>query len=220
MNAKTDEEIPVRFELSINGKYIATGGVRHSVFNIILNRIAREPGSCPAWSSSDEEDWYREEIDVSLGGMDKNDHIRWVEGEPLQVGDEVLVRVLGPGKVDEPISRTNRDEAYRERHQPVSSDGTRETELKESTADFENAQISLLGNLNATAEEFERSRERLDYAVNKLLGALIGAESEIEGDNALAFKMQGGRIRNVNQVFLGILLNYRERLGLTDADKA
>lgn len=225
MNVKTDEEIPVRFELSINGEYIATGGVRYGVQNVILDRIARAPGSRPSWSNLSEEEWYREDIHVSLGGLggssnlNQREHTRWAQGEPLQVGDEVLVRILGPGSVDEPISRTHEDEAFRKRHQPASSDGTRKTELKELANEFENAQFGLLGNVNAPVEEFERSRSQYEYATNRLLSALIGAASEAEGDGAFEFQMRQSHVRNTMQVFLGILLAYREKLGLTNADK-
>ena len=55
----------------------------------------------------DERDWLAEVLDLRVGGLDSIGHMDWVD-QPLAVGDEVTLRVLPPGPVDEPICRRSR----------------------------------------------------------------------------------------------------------------
>src|ERR1700679_800813 len=103
-----------RLQVSVNGVILATAGIEnHGVLSVIVTWLARSPGAiCDGHrqaSDFDEEEFLAEVLDVSLGGLGGSDGIgeclNWLESSPLKVGDEVTIRVLPPGEVDEPVRR-------------------------------------------------------------------------------------------------------------------
>jgi len=98
----------VRLELSVNGQIVATSGVgTFGVLTGIVSWVRRNPDAIPEHVESDPEvdpkEWCAEELVADLGGLDsvRNESLNWVNGQPLKIGDEVTIRVLGPGRIDE-----------------------------------------------------------------------------------------------------------------------
>jgi hypothetical protein len=86
----------------MNGRVICTWGVNGpgGVMSAILSWVKRDRQ--PDDEVSDDETivesrWF------TVGGIDHqtNDHGNWCE-EPVQVGDEIRIRILGPGPANEP----------------------------------------------------------------------------------------------------------------------
>ena len=215
-----DAEIPVRFELSINGNHIATGGVRHSVLSVDVLRVARNPASRPGWIGKDEkfngDYWHREEMTVEMGGLDGDDSVRWVEGTPIKIGDEIIVRILGPGVVDEVSSRKSPEEAFTDPHKPAPSDATREAQLRELDENLDKASLDLLGSLNSSAEAFSTSMYRYQHAASQLMSALTKACGESEGDEAEELDNRRDEAHDATRGFRRHLLAYRKSIAVTE----
>jgi hypothetical protein len=99
----------IRFQFLINGKPVCTTGVEgFAVLSASLAYVKRDPErydeqkqqASDRWSITREE-WARESIGICANSL--SDHVRnsWFDRE-LVVGDEVTIRVLGPGEVDDP----------------------------------------------------------------------------------------------------------------------
>ena len=101
----------LRFQFVLNGKVICTTGVEgFGVFSSSLSWVKRTVDSYAAakasapsdWNTTLEE-WTRESIGIAAGGQDSHfsGHASWFDHE-LQVGDEITIRILGPGPIDPP----------------------------------------------------------------------------------------------------------------------
>ncbi len=100
----------IRLELSVNGQRVGTGGTGpYGVLSLMLTWVRRDPDEIPEHLLEDPEFdrdvWLREELDVNLGGMERDEHVDWVQEHPLKIGDEVTIRVLPPGPIDAPTRR-------------------------------------------------------------------------------------------------------------------
>lgn len=42
---------------------------------------------------------------IEVGGLANEEHIDWVKQKPLQVGDEICVKIVESGSADEPVRR-------------------------------------------------------------------------------------------------------------------
>jgi hypothetical protein len=87
------------FELYINGRKIATAGISTTgVVSAILclvtpNRARKR----------------KQELDLSLGGLEQDEYLKWCEKDDLKIGDEVTVRIIKSESCDEPSSRYKED---------------------------------------------------------------------------------------------------------------
>jgi hypothetical protein len=101
----------LRFQFVVNGQVICTAGVEgFGVFSSTFSWVKRTADSYaknktsapPDWDTTLEE-WTREEMGIAAGGQDSQfpGHASWFDHE-LHVGDEVTIRILGPGPIDSP----------------------------------------------------------------------------------------------------------------------
>ncbi len=104
----TDSSKSIRFELCVNGETLATGGVgAFGVLTAIVSWARRNPDAMPEHVRDDpevdREDWLSEHLVVDLGGLDsvRDESVNWVRNRSLIVGDEVVIRVLPPGPIDD-----------------------------------------------------------------------------------------------------------------------
>ena len=92
----------VRFEVSVNGEVIATAGVDgFGVLTTILSWVRHDPQTIPEHIEPGEQAaWLKEETRVDVGGLDTEGHLDWGD-RVLAVGDDIRIRVLPGGDVDE-----------------------------------------------------------------------------------------------------------------------
>ena len=94
----------VRFEVLVNGERRCVAGVgEFGVVSATVDWVARHPAYRP--SDYSPEAWSGERLSFRVGGLHAqrgDEHLTWAFGD-LAVGDEVLIRVLGPGEHDEPL---------------------------------------------------------------------------------------------------------------------
>lgn len=96
--------------LEINGEVVGISGLTaHGQMHVIALFNRRDPAAFPYDPGRDYtvEDWVGPEISVILTGLDAatQEHVYWTDDIPLEVGDEVTLTVLPPGKFDPPIRR-------------------------------------------------------------------------------------------------------------------
>jgi hypothetical protein len=80
------------FEVFLNGQRLCLAGVADGVVTVIANAV-----------DSRGERW------VSVGGLEGDSHLGWVDETPLKSGDELRIRVVESDHVDAPV-RTRRDD--------------------------------------------------------------------------------------------------------------
>lgn len=96
----------IRFEVSVNGEVAGTGGVSgYGVLQTLLTWARRSPEAIPEQMRDDVdlEAWSAEHLALDLGGLDslREENVRWLSSRPLEVGDEVTIRILPPGPIDD-----------------------------------------------------------------------------------------------------------------------
>lgn len=98
----------IRFEVLLNGQRVCTAGVpQYGVLATGVDWVIRHPESKPRDYTP--EQWSGQRLRLNVGGVhltgpkDKDaHHIGWAYKD-LQLGDEVTIRILGPGQFDEPL---------------------------------------------------------------------------------------------------------------------
>jgi hypothetical protein len=101
----------IRFQFLINGEPVCLAGAEgFGIFSATLTWVKRDQESYrrakaeapDTWNCSEEE-WTRESLGMSARTCDTKypQYGFWLDRE-LAVGDEVSIRILGPGKADEP----------------------------------------------------------------------------------------------------------------------
>lgn len=97
----------VRFEVSVNGQVVATSGIDgYGVLTTILSWGLRDPDRVPEHVQADPDydpaEWLAEDLRLDVGGLAARGHLKWADRD-LSVGDEVRIRVLPPGPVDDAV---------------------------------------------------------------------------------------------------------------------
>ena len=96
-------ENAIRFQVIVNGEVVSTAGYNgHGTLSVILSRVLRDPAD---WPSHPE--MHIEEIDLTargIAGGDSHTSSTWFDG-PLKRGDEITIKILGDGPIDEPSLR-------------------------------------------------------------------------------------------------------------------
>jgi hypothetical protein len=97
----------VRIELRINGETVTTGGVGpYGVLTAMLCWMQRNPSRMDQYAAEatpeEREALMAPELRVEVSALDSTteEHRFW-PGFPLAVGDEVTLRVLAPGAIDD-----------------------------------------------------------------------------------------------------------------------
>jgi ribosomal-protein-alanine N-acetyltransferase len=90
-----------RLEVAVNGTRLCTAGVETGVVGLTMDWVRRRPSDIsPAdRDSAGADDENRTHLHV--GGLENDIHLSWGRWQ-LDVGDEIAVRILGPGPVDVP----------------------------------------------------------------------------------------------------------------------
>jgi len=92
----------IAYEISVNGRRVATAGLRQGVISAIANWVfipsdlAKDPG----------QDW---QAGFSLAGLDDvtAEHLKWFRRD-LQLGDEIRIKLVETDQIDEPTERQPR----------------------------------------------------------------------------------------------------------------
>jgi len=208
----SDAETPIRFELSINGNHIATGGVKNGVIDAHVLGATRTTSGLPNLTRKSEEVGTNyDHMVVELGGVDGDDFVLWIKEEPVKIGDEIVVRILGPGSVDAPN--------YRRSQKEITADAAaREAGLRELDENLDRASLDLLGCLNSSAEEFSASMHRYQHAASQLISALTKACGESAGDVAEELDNRRNEAHDATRGFRRHLLAYRKSKELATSD--
>ena len=97
----------IRYQVLMNGRAICTPGVEGLGGVLVATltwtkRKRRIDDDVPSDADILESHW------LKVFGIDPatDDHVSWSD-EPLQPGDEITIRILGPGVADEPADRFN-----------------------------------------------------------------------------------------------------------------
>ena len=97
----------IRLEVLVNGKRRCIAGVpEFGVLATIVDWVIRNPKRKP--KSYSVQEWSTQRLQMHVGGFRDGASERsgaelgWVR-EDLKAGDEVTIRVLGPGRFDEPL---------------------------------------------------------------------------------------------------------------------
>lgn len=88
------------FKVHVNGKRVCTAGLLgDGVLGAHVSSVRRKGSRKPA------------ELSLHIGGLDSStgEHLVWHEALPLQVGDEVRIKVSMDGRTDEPSARKKPD---------------------------------------------------------------------------------------------------------------
>ena len=95
----------IRYQVLMNGRVVCTAGVEGLGGVLVASltwakRKRRIDDNVPIEADILEPHW------LHVGGIDPamDDHVEWCD-EPLQPGDEITFRILGPGVADEPADR-------------------------------------------------------------------------------------------------------------------
>ena len=97
----------VRIELSVNGETVSTGGVGpYGVLTAMLCWMQRHPERikdyAPLATPEEREAMLTAELRVDVSALDScTEQRRFWPGRTLAVGDEVTLRILAPGPIDE-----------------------------------------------------------------------------------------------------------------------
>ena len=94
----------MRFELVINGQPVCIAGIKdYGVLTAILSWVLRDPAKYDANKHPAIEEYSEEELNVHLCGLLNNgEHVEWIKTQ-LQIGDEIRIKILGPGDIDNPL---------------------------------------------------------------------------------------------------------------------
>ena len=93
------------FDVRLNGQRVALGGVGDDgVLNAIVGCV------CQKGRPQDEPC----ALELSVGGLDDHDHLRWVEQHPLKVGDHIEVVIVEAEQPDVPKREPRDDKALAE----------------------------------------------------------------------------------------------------------
>ena len=92
------------YQVSVNGKPVATAGVQQGVVSAIANWVSASTDTPEVTSA----DW---RAGFSLAGLDSltSEHLRWFRCD-VQVGDEISIKLIEVESVDEPTDRDPRPE--------------------------------------------------------------------------------------------------------------
>src|SRR5690349_15480264 len=99
----------IAFHVYLNGKKVSTAGVADTGVLSAHVTWVRRTGE----RSRTKQSRGMEELTMDVGGLitPSDEHIRWVEGQPLHVGDEVRIKIVEADRVDRPSIRKRSDPA-------------------------------------------------------------------------------------------------------------
>jgi len=104
---KIGNVIPHRFEILGNGKRFCMAGMDFGVLSMMLTWVRRDPANAAPHSEDSSEDSEGGDVDLHVGGLKNDVHLDWCNMY-VDAGDEIVVRILGPGPADPPKGRHER----------------------------------------------------------------------------------------------------------------
>ena len=87
------------YQITVNGKIVATAGVERGVVSVIANWVF-----IPSDVATDPQgDW---DAGLIVGALDNitSEHLKWFQGD-IGVGDEITIKLIETDRVDEPAER-------------------------------------------------------------------------------------------------------------------
>jgi hypothetical protein len=205
-----DSSVPVRFQVHVNGRHLATGGLKHAGPRILIMRTAYGAEDIPDHLKDDpnfdRDEWLREKTVLHFGGTGTANGRRelqvWIENAPVRVGDEVVVRVLGPGPSDEPVKRTPRS-------RPKDADPTDYDRAvwRKSTVYNERFE-ALIAKIAATDAEFRQQTDLLMQAGQDYIAALAEAAKH-DGPNQETYRARSEYLPDALPAVISILEDFR-----------
>jgi hypothetical protein len=139
--------IPHRFEVFGNGERFCMAGLEYGVLSMMLTWVRRDPTADPPHLSESAEESEGGDIDLHVGGLKDDVHLDWCNVY-VDAGDEIVVRILGPGPADPPQRREERLRIPHEEETVVSSARRTLRKLVDDDLPFVS---QLLGDPNAVA---------------------------------------------------------------------
>lgn len=102
----------MRFQILINGEKQCTAGVGDfGVLSTTVTHVKRNSNKIKPNNDSLAEEVFRENIEIEVGGLDSNieseeydRHFNYLKRK-LKAGDEIKIKILGPGEYDEPPNK-------------------------------------------------------------------------------------------------------------------
>jgi hypothetical protein len=93
----------MRFQIIINGKKICTAGVKdYGVLSAIVSWLLRDPAKYDSKKHPSLEEFSAEETCFQIGAMlNDGSHVEW-DRRKIKAGDEITIKILEPGKYDDP----------------------------------------------------------------------------------------------------------------------
>jgi len=211
----SENEVPVRFELIKNGERRAVGGVEYGSMTIIVNHTSRDPKNLEATLAANPElnteRYSQGNLSVEFGGMvdGTNEYMQWVQEEPIKAGDEILVRPLGPGPVDEPILRKNTSF-----HDLRSKDTDYAVELQRSEKAYYDVIDSLLSGITLSPSEYYEAVRKMPNALRNYKQAVQLAIERSEGEEQEDYRMTLAGLQRFPANLLALLAGHRQRIGI------
>jgi hypothetical protein len=89
----------IAYQITVNGKRVATAGLRQGVVSAIANWVF-----IPSDVATDpDKDWH---AGFSLAALDDitSEHLKWFRHD-FQIGDEISIKLIETDQVDEPTER-------------------------------------------------------------------------------------------------------------------
>jgi hypothetical protein len=102
----------IAFEISLNGKLVCIAGADDLG---VLNTMITASGKLGKQSIPARPDDLQGEVFYGVGGLTSRKdprqdvHLKWIDLDPLNVGDTIQVRVIESDTVDKPMKRTKAD---------------------------------------------------------------------------------------------------------------
>lgn len=209
----SENEVPVRFELSINGEREAVGGTEYGFLHVSVHRQARHPENdkselLSASPRFDRETWLQEKIEVYLGASDDvtDEQLTWISRN-IGVGDEIVIRIQGPGAVDPPAQRKPSLKTRKAMSQNPESALTLDAAQKE----YDDAIDALLGDMDMPEDAFAACAHQLSEASNAYCRAALAASETEEDDDWKLLHIMGEDLPRRTSAVLGTVMRYRKR---------
>lgn len=208
-----DNESPVRFELNKNGEYRATGGVEFGLTILNIVRIAHDPNNIPPDIDdvSSRERYLNVEFSVHFASSISHteEYLHWTHDEPLSIGDEITVRILGPGPVSEPVSRR-----INILDSPRSSTADYAAELRAAEEEYDAAIDGILSGLTLSKDEFYQHVRKLPSRVRRFKQALTVAIEGSDGDEQDDYRQTLSSLKRFPASLLATVSLHRHRMGI------
>ena len=206
-----ENEIPLRFEVSLNGERLSTGGAEYGLTFVSINHQRRHPekDENPLIASSpnfDREEWLKEKIDMHFSASDSlsGNLMTWIE-RPLAVGDRIAIHLQGPGPID-PAIETRPRRTLRAPREPADAALLAETEEA-----YEAAVDELLDHMDMDDAALLAQAKKIMEAVNAYSAAAASVTEESVGNDWKVYHIAAKEMPQRASNIVSGVIRYRMR---------